>query len=62
VAQPNELGACSAILSGISTKVDGSLKITLEVNPDEQKIISNLLNAWSLNKRLMTVAFIQVEQ
>lgn len=57
-----ELGACNAILSGIATKVDGSLKITLEVNPDEQQIISRLLNAWSLNKRLMTVAFIQVDQ
>jgi hypothetical protein len=60
--EPIELGACSAILSGISTKIDGSLKITLEVNPSEQQIISKLLNAWALNKRMLTVGFIQEPQ
>jgi hypothetical protein len=55
-----EIGACNAILSGISTKIDGSIKITLELNPDEHKIISELLKKYALNEKLLQVGFVAV--
>ena len=55
-----EIGAINAILSGINTLKDGSVKITLEVNPDEQAILNKLLNSYLTNQRLFTVAFIRM--
>ena len=55
-----EIGSCQAILSGISTKVDGSIKVTLEINPDNQEILSKLLNSFATNEKLLQVAFLKV--
>jgi hypothetical protein len=55
-----EIGSCQAILSGISTKVDGSIKVTLEINPDNQEILSKLLSSFATNEKLLQVAFLKV--
>jgi hypothetical protein len=55
-----ELGSCQAILSGVSTKVDGSVKVTLEINPEDQTIIGKLINAYLQNERLLQVAFLRL--
>lgn len=60
--EDNKIGVCNAIIAGISTKVDGSIKLTLEINPSEQEIISNLLKMWALNKRLVSVGIVSQEQ
>jgi hypothetical protein len=57
----DEIGTCNAILRGVKTLVDGSIKVELEINPEDQEIISKLIKRFSLNKRLLTVAFIGVE-
>lgn len=57
-----EIGAINAILAGINTLKDGSVKITLEVNPDEQAILNKLLNSYLTNQRLFTVAFIRMDE
>jgi len=57
-----ELGSCSAILAGISTKIDGSLKITIEVNPEDQALVSNLLKRYAMNKKLLQVGFVGVDE
>lgn len=57
----NTIGVCSAIIAGISTKVDGSIVLKLEINPDEQEIISKLLQKWALNQRLLNVGLVSVE-
>ncbi len=54
-----EIGACQAILSGISTRVDGSVTIKLDINPDNRELISNLMALWATNERAMTVAFVR---
>jgi hypothetical protein len=54
-----EIGSCEAILSGVSTKVDGSVKVTLEINPNDQELIGKLINAYLQNDRLLTVGFIK---
>ena len=56
-----EIGAINAILAGINTLKDGSVKITLEVNPDEQQVLNKLLNSYLTNQRLFTVAFIRMD-
>lgn len=53
-----QIGVCNAIIASISTKVDGSIKLSLEINPEEQEVISNLLKAWALNKRLVSVGLV----
>jgi len=55
-----EIGSCQAILSGISTKIDGSIKVTLEINPDNQEILSKLLSSFATNEKLLQVAFLKV--
>jgi hypothetical protein len=56
-----ELGVCNAIISGISTIKDGSVRITLEVNPEDQKLINQLMNNYLLNNRLVSVAFVLLD-
>jgi hypothetical protein len=57
-----EIGSCAAILAGISTKVDGSIKVTLEINPDNQEILSRLLNCYATNQKLLQVGFLQAQE
>lgn len=61
-SQMVEIGSCAAILSGISTKVDGSIKVTLEINPEDQDIISRLMQRFAINEKLLQVGFISVSQ
>lgn len=57
-----ELGAISAILSAIKTRVDGSVTITLEANPSEIEVINKLMQAYLNDKRCLTVAFVRVDE
>jgi hypothetical protein len=57
-----EIGSCQAILSGLSTKVDGSIKVILEINPSEQEILSRLLKLFATNEKLLQVAFVKVDE
>ena len=57
-----EIGSCAAILSGLSTKADGSIKVILEINPTEQDILSRLLKLFATNEKLIQVAFIKVKE
>ncbi len=56
----DKIGVCQAIIAGISTKVDGSIVIKLEINPDEQEIISKLFQKWALNQRLLNVGLVSI--
>ena len=47
-----EIGAIQALLTGITTLRDGSLKITFEVNPDEIKSINRLMELFLVDERL----------
>lgn len=60
--QVQEIGSCAAILAGLSTKVDGSIKVVLEINPTEQEILSRLLKLFATNEKLLQVAFIKVSE
>jgi hypothetical protein len=57
-----EIGACEAILSSIKTRADGSVSVSLEINPTEQNTINELMKAFLANDKLLTVAFIAVHQ
>ena len=54
------IGVCEAIISGISTKVDGSIVLKLEINPSEQEIISKLFQKWAINQRLINVGLVSL--
>jgi len=56
-----ELGVCQAILSSINTRVDGSVTIKLEINPEDNALINKLMNAYLHDEKLLTVAFVKGE-
>jgi len=58
--QVQEIGSCNAILKGVKTTVDGSLNVTLEINPDEQEIAAKLLKAYLLNEKLFSIGFVKI--
>lgn len=62
MTQINEVGSINAILAAVRTKVDGSVSITLEANPQEIQVINKLMQLYLTDKRLFTVAFIQVDE
>lgn len=53
-----EIGSCQAILSGISTLKDGSVKVTLEINPSDDAVLTRLVRAYCENEKLLQVAFV----
>jgi hypothetical protein len=53
-----EIGVCEAVLSSIKTRMDGSVTVALEINPDEKQTIKELMQAFLLDEKLMTVAFV----
>lgn len=57
----NEVGACQALLSSISTRVDGSITIKLEINPEDKDLVNKLMNSYLQDQKLFTVAFIRVD-
>ena len=57
-----EIGSCQAILASLSTKVDGSVKVSFEINPDNQEIIFNLIKAFSSNQKLMQLGIFQITE
>lgn len=56
-----ELGVCQAILSSINTRVDGSVTIKLEINPEDNALINKLMNAYLHDEKLLIVAFVKGE-
>jgi hypothetical protein len=58
----DDIGSCNAILRGIRTLVDGSISVSFEINPEDQQIISKLLNKYSLNKKLFTLGIVAVDE
>lgn len=57
-----EIGAINVILSGVKTRVDGSVSITLEANPSEITVINKLMQCYLIDKRLFTVALIRGDE
>ncbi len=55
-----EIGACQAIIDKISTIADGSIRLTLDLNPSEQDIISKLLKLKLLNKPLIQIGIVSI--
>jgi len=46
------VGAIQALLTGLTTLKDGSLKITFEVNPSEIQAINRLMELFLIDERL----------
>jgi len=47
-------------LESIKTRVDGSISVSISIDASNQEILSRLLTNFSFNKRLMQVAFVEV--
>lgn len=56
-----ELGTANAIISSITTLKDGSVKLSFEVNPEDQRLVNNLMNEYLKGEKLVTIAVIQCE-
>ena len=62
MALVQEIGAVNAILSAIRTKVDGSVIVSIECNPQEIQVLNKLMQCYLTDKRLFSVAFVQVDE
>lgn len=58
----NEIGSCHAIIKGIRTNVDGSVLVSLELNPDEKEILMKLMGLFADNKKYVTVGFVSLDE
>lgn len=56
-----EIGSISTILTGIKTKIDGSVEIKLEANPSEQEVINKLLNKYLVGEKLFQIGIISIK-
>jgi hypothetical protein len=56
-----EIGTCNALLRGVKTMIDGSVKVELEINPEDRELIAKLIKQYIDNKRLLAVAFVGIE-
>jgi len=56
-----ELGTANAIISSITTLKDGSVKLSFEVNPEDQRLVNNLMNEYLKGEKLVTIAVIQCD-
>jgi hypothetical protein len=54
-----EVGAIEAIVSSITTLKDGSIKLSLELNPDNVQVINKLMTKYLNNERLFTIGIMQ---
>lgn len=54
-----EIGAIEAIVSSITTLKDGSIKLSLELNPDNVSVINKLMSKYLNNERLFTIGIMQ---
>lgn len=57
-----EIGVSNALISSIRTKVDGSVAVTLDLNPQDQSVINKLMNKYLLDRKLVTVAFVDCHE
>ena len=55
-----EIGSCLASIEKISTVIDGSVRLTLDINPSDQEIISKLLKLKLLNKPLIQIGIVSM--
>ena len=55
-----EIGSCNALLVGIKTMVDGSVKVEFAINPEDQEIASKLLKSYLLNEKLFSIGLVKI--
>jgi hypothetical protein len=56
-----EIGSCTAIINSISTTRDGGYKLTLELNPEDRQVINKLMDRYGVNKKVIQIGVIGVE-
>jgi len=56
------IGSISVILTGIKTKIDGSVEIKLEANPSEQIVINKLLNKYLIGEKLFEIGIVAKDE
>lgn len=56
-----EIGSTEAILSGINTLRDGSVKVSFEINPENIKVINSLMSCFLAGEKLFTLGIVLSE-
>jgi len=56
-----EIGSATCLVTSIATTKDGSAKLTLELNPQDSKIITQLMSRFLLNKTIVQIGIIGIE-
>jgi hypothetical protein len=55
------IGTCNALLIGIKTMVDGSVKIEFSINPEDQDVLSKLMKLFLNDKKIVALGMVSID-
>lgn len=57
-----EIGSSRALIQKIQTTIDGGFRLTLDILPQDQEILSKLLKRYALGERIVEVGIIAIDR
>lgn len=55
-----EIGSCAAIIKSIKTTIDGGFNISLDINPNDEQLISKLMRKFANGDKLIEIGIVAV--
>lgn len=57
-----EIGSARAIINKIQTTTDGSLRLTLDLLPQDETIIQKLISRFARNEKILEVGIVAIDR
>jgi hypothetical protein len=57
-----EIGSCRAILNKISTTVDGGFRLTLDVLPHDEQLLSKLMQRYARDEKVLEIGIVAIDK
>lgn len=57
-----EIGSCRAIINSIRTTTDGSLRLTLDLLPQDKDIVTKLLSRFAINEKIVEIGIVAIDR
>ncbi len=57
-----EIGSCRAILNKISTTIDGGFRLTLDALPQDEMILTRLMQRYAKDEKVLEIGIVAVDK
>lgn len=57
-----EIGSCRAVMNKIQTTTDGSLRLTLDLFPQDRQMVAALLERFAINEKLLEIGIVAIDR